>query len=1106
MMQGDAYSVPVVIKAKDGTVITPEMATRVEITIGHLTRQWPGVITFNEDTLAWEFPLTQQQSFRLSQGKQKTQVRVAFSNGWVVGGDGTDVRVLKSKSKSILPAAAQQEKAANIAFGAIFAEIGAITVVLGAGLPEMSSATKGQYLTNDGETAEWANVDVLPAMSSDTAGKMLTNDGKNPEWGGAVRWDVEQTLTDVNKQTARINIGAFPGKTLQYFIDTTTGSTHDNDIFAAHEYDVIFPGNTYSDDKLSNAGMEFPAYVMSDEILAQDYHQIRLLDNNGAVWNVIVNTSGKSVHDCSKIVEKQVMCVNFTQEDDGNWSADKNYGDAVALIEAGGMVYTKIDPGVVCFGVYSANREIDFIAQLVIPLFGATGFLWKQDGTINHVSTTIPVLTSNDTVLLYDEQTLTADEQAQARENIGAGTPYTLPIASPTQLGGVKPVAKTDAMTRNVGVDDNGGLYTEPAAWHVTITQTSADRPYATANKTPQEILAAYQAGYNVYALIIVKDSSGSRGVIAPFVTGNLTGDAPSFLFSTVLSFAILANVAKTFYATNMLEDGGWVVGSFDLAKEANIPSIPTALKNPYSLTVKVGSTTTTYDGSAAKTVVIADGSVTDEQVSSAVSTWLTAHPEATTTVQDGAVTSQKLNDDICSITEPLASEILVENASIDRRYADTANNLYHNSYAIETAGENIYKVPVKAGVLYTIIPYSPQFAVYCQSAVIKPPSETILGVWTGDAACLGTPSYVGKVDLVDRYSFSLAARTNKFRYAPPQDGYIVASYPADTGPMIFKGASPNEGFEEFLDDPKDDWTINTAPLYTITPAKSERMKARYGAKLSPTFSRAIRRAEYYQNIVSSSFQMVCIGDSLTFGSSVGIGNRYTDFLQAKLNISVLNWGHNGVTATDGLGMDVTASAGKGASGIIAQHLQRSLDKFIKGQNNAFESTLGTHYIFTVFLGTNDWINNAPLGSYGDTSDASTFFNGYKKLVARIRELYPNSALIFITPLAQYYNNLHYYQANAAGYSVLDYNLAIHEIAMMTRNAWVIDMTESAYIKEKASSPSGVYVDTVHIGRKAHILLAHELEKVVMNITMMNGYDYVKLNTVAATDSFAGQK
>lgn len=40
------------------------------------------------------------------------------------------------------------------------------------------------------------------------------------------------------------------------------------------------------------------------------------------------------------------------------------------------------------------------------------------------------------------------------------GGAYTLPIASPTVLGGVKPIAKTDAMTQGVGVDDAGELWT----------------------------------------------------------------------------------------------------------------------------------------------------------------------------------------------------------------------------------------------------------------------------------------------------------------------------------------------------------------------------------------------------------------------------------------------------------------------------------------------------------------------------------------------------------------------------------------------------------------------------------------------------------------------
>ena len=41
-----------------------------------------------------------------------------------------------------------------------------------------------------------------------------------------------------------------------------------------------------------------------------------------------------------------------------------------------------------------------------------------------------------------------------------SGGSYTLPIASSTVLGGVKPIAKTDAMTQNVGVDEAGALWT----------------------------------------------------------------------------------------------------------------------------------------------------------------------------------------------------------------------------------------------------------------------------------------------------------------------------------------------------------------------------------------------------------------------------------------------------------------------------------------------------------------------------------------------------------------------------------------------------------------------------------------------------------------------
>lgn len=41
----------------------------------------------------------------------------------------------------------------------------------------------------------------------------------------------------------------------------------------------------------------------------------------------------------------------------------------------------------------------------------------------------------------------------------------------------------------------------------------------------------------------------------------------------------------------------------------ADLAGKPAALKNPNALTIKIGGTTVTYDGSAAKTVTIADGS-----------------------------------------------------------------------------------------------------------------------------------------------------------------------------------------------------------------------------------------------------------------------------------------------------------------------------------------------------------------------------------------------------------------------------------------------------------------------------------------------------------------
>ena len=63
-----------------------------------------------------------------------------------------------------------------------------------------------------------------------------------------------------------------------------------------------------------------------------------------------------------------------------------------------------------------------------------------------------------------------------------------IPIATPTKAGTVKPVAKTAAMTQDVGVDSNGKLYTAPSVTLHTYKTTEQEVGKWVDNKTIYEI------------------------------------------------------------------------------------------------------------------------------------------------------------------------------------------------------------------------------------------------------------------------------------------------------------------------------------------------------------------------------------------------------------------------------------------------------------------------------------------------------------------------------------------------------------------------------------------------------------------------------------------
>ena len=63
------------------------------------------------------------------------------------------------------------------------------------------------------------------------------------------------------------------------------------------------------------------------------------------------------------------------------------------------------------------------------------------------------------------------------------------------------------------------------------------------------------------------------------------------------------------------------------------------------SRSVVGGTEVTIKSGNAQTTFTVSNGTATDTQVETYINAWLTAHPEATTTVQDGAISTAKLAD-----------------------------------------------------------------------------------------------------------------------------------------------------------------------------------------------------------------------------------------------------------------------------------------------------------------------------------------------------------------------------------------------------------------------------------------------------------------------------
>ena len=111
------------------------------------------------------------------------------------------------------------------------------------------------------------------------------------------------------------------------------------------------------------------------------------------------------------------------------------------------------------------------------------------------------------------------------------------------------------------------------------------------------DIKAAYEAGKELKCRFAMGMYTAVLPLFLPMPSSN------TWLFSGAGALSAMGFPAQTM--TIAIVNG--TVQASD-TRLASMDDIPTALKNPNALTIQIGGTTVTYDGSAAKTVTIADG------------------------------------------------------------------------------------------------------------------------------------------------------------------------------------------------------------------------------------------------------------------------------------------------------------------------------------------------------------------------------------------------------------------------------------------------------------------------------------------------------------------
>ena len=211
----------------------------------------------------------------------------------------------------------------------------------------------------------------------------------------------------------------------------------------------------------------------------------------------------------------------------------------------------------------------------------------------------------------------------------------------------------------------------------------------------------------------------------------------------------------------------------------------------------------------------------------------------------------------------------------------------------------------------------------------------------------------------------------------------------------------------------------------------------------------------------------VFVGDSITYGIGTTEGSRYWEFLKEDLDLENVN----------SMGIAGSCISSKSDYGTLNTPL-------INRYNNIPSADL-----ISIFMGTNDYGHETPLGNINDTTDIS-FYGALNVIIPALKQKYPTSRIVFITPLHRYgfgtskikgeaftYDNLE----NGVGYNLGDYVNAIKEVC----KKYSVDVIDLYKLSENELNPSipalreSYFPDGLHPNEDGHKMIANILQNIL---------------------------